>query len=138
MRFEQKDWVSLAIVIILTAVAIFQENTFLSIACVVSAGVIVAYLVWLHNDIHKAYRSLLVTVIALGVIGSSYYISNANFEKEMRRNFGRTYPSNISMPDLRCGPGDDIVLFFGPERFQIATFPYTFLYIDGNPMITYI
>jgi hypothetical protein len=53
----------------------------------------------------------------------------------MRQNFGRIYPSNIPTPDLRCGPGDDIVLFFGPERFQIAKFPYTFLYIDGDPMI---
>jgi hypothetical protein len=136
MRLERKDWVLLTIAILLPVVAIFQENTFLSNTFLAGAGIIISYLVWQHSDIHEGYRGLLITAIALSVIGSAYYISAVNFEKEMRRNYGKIYPSNVSMPNKTCGPGDDIVLFSGQNSFQMTETPYRFLYIDGDPIIT--
>ena len=136
MRLERKDWILLVIAVLLAAVAIFQENAYLSNACIILTGLIVSCLVWLHADVHKGYRGILVTAITLCVFGSAYYISSVNFEKEMRRNYGQVYPSNISTPDSRCGPGDDVALFFGPNSFQVTDFPYTFLYIDGDPIIS--
>jgi hypothetical protein len=97
MRLERKDWVLLTIAILLPVVAIFQENTFLSNTFLVVTGIIISYLVWQHSDIHEGYRGLLITAIALCVIGSAYYISAVNFEKEMRRNYGKIYPSNVSL-----------------------------------------
>ena len=136
MRLERKDWVLLTIAILLAIVALFQENTFLSNTFLMATGIIISYLVWQHSDIHKGYRNILITAIVLGVIGGAYYISAMNFEKEMRRNYGRLYPSNVAMPDKTCGPGDDVVLFSGPNSFQMAETPYTFLHIDGDPIIT--
>jgi hypothetical protein len=40
------------------------------------------------------------------------------------------------MPGKRCGPGDDTVLFSGPNTFQTTHYPYTFLYIEGKPIIS--
>jgi hypothetical protein len=137
VQLGQKDWVLLAIAVFSAAVAVFQGNTYLSVMFLVVTGAIISYLVWLHADIHKGYRGLLVSLIALSVLGGSYYISNDNFEKEMRRNYGRIYPSNIATsPQKKCGPGDDIVLYPGQNSFQISSFPYTFLTIDGRPVIS--
>ena len=44
----------------------------------------------------------------------------------------RTYLRQI----VDAGPGDDVALFFGPNSFQVTDFPYTFLYIDGDPIIS--
>ena len=66
---------------------------------------------------------------------SIWYISGVNFEKEMRRNYGRIYPDSIDVSDAACAPKDSVLLFAGSNNIQLTQFPYLFLIIDGDPII---
>jgi hypothetical protein len=137
MRLDRKDWVvSIIVVALFAAVPIFQENTYLSGVILLSLGCIISYILLSQNNIIYLAGLLLLLLVWSLIGGTEYYVSSVNFEKEMRMNYGRIYPSNEMLPDKRCAPGDDIILFSGPNSFQATTFPYTFLYIDGAPIIS--
>jgi hypothetical protein len=99
-------------------------------------GFIVSYIVFTDKDILRGTRIFRLAVIWILIWAVGYHIYNVNFEKDMRSYYGRLYPSNVFMPDKRCGPGDDTVLFSGPNTFQTTQYPYTFLYIEGKPIIS--
>ena len=137
MQLDRKDWVvGIIVVALLAGVAVFQENTYLSGVILVSLGCIISYILLSQRDIIYLARILLLLLVWSLIGGTEYYISSVNFEKEMRINYGRIYPSDVLLPDKRCAPGDDIILFSGPNSFQATDFPYTFLYIDGDPIIS--
>jgi hypothetical protein len=137
MQLDRKDWVvGVIVVALLAAVPVFQENTYLSGVMLVSLGCIISYILLIQGDIIYLAGLLLLLLVWSLIGGTQYYVSTVNFEKEMRRSYGTLYPSNVSMPDKTCGPGDDVVLFSGPNSFQMTQTPYTFLYIDGDPIIT--
>jgi hypothetical protein len=137
MRLERKDWVvGIVIAALLAAVAVFQESTYLANSILGVLGCIISYIILTHGRIEKAVRALTVTFVWILIGFTGYYIYSHNFEKEMRSYYGRVYPSNVLMPDMRCGVGDDIMLYPGQNNFQMTNFPYTFLYIDGDPIIS--
>jgi hypothetical protein len=74
MRLEPKDWILLAIAVLLAAVAIFEENTFLVVVCIGLTGLVVSSLILIHSNLQEWYRPLLITATTLSLIGSAYYI----------------------------------------------------------------
>lgn len=118
------------------AATLFQDNTYLANGILILLGCIVSYIVLLDDNIQRGAVVFRLAVIWILIWAVGYHISSVNFEKDMRSYYGRLYPSNISMIDKRCGPGDDTVLFSGPNTFQTTQYPYTFLYIDGKPIIS--
>jgi hypothetical protein len=136
MKLDQKDWVTVIFAALLAAAGLFVEDTLFSGICLFLFGSLVSYFILTRGDIHRAYRALLATAVVILVSSAVYYISNINFQKEMRRTYGRIYPGNVPVEDERCSPGSDILLFSGLNRFQVTEFPYTFLYVDGDPIIS--
>ncbi|HZZ21120.1 MAG TPA: hypothetical protein VFE60_00350 [Roseiarcus sp.] len=136
MQLENKDWViGIIVAVLLAAVAIFEDNTFLANAILIFFGPIISYFLVIRGDVIRTVRVLLLIGIWILIIGTGYYIYTRNFERDMRSYYGYIYPSNVNMPDKRCGPGDDIGLYPGANNFQMTRFPYTFLSIDGDPII---
>jgi hypothetical protein len=137
MRLDRKDWVvGIIVVALLAAVPVFEDNTYLSGVILVSLGYIISYILLSQRDIIYLAGILLLLLVWSLISGTEYYISSVNFEREMRRSYGHIYPSNVAVPDKRCASGDNILLFPGPNSFQVTEFPYTFLYIDGDPIIS--
>ena len=107
MQLDGKDWViGIIIAALLASVPVFEETTYLANSMLILIGLLISFLILRHRSIIVAIRMMLLTMVWILVFGTGYYIYSRNFEIEMRRNYGRIYPSNVETPDKACGPGD--------------------------------
>lgn len=126
MRFEKKDVILAVVATAFAVMAMVEDNSALSFVLLSIAAAAACYAVVKYEGAHRAIRAVLCGLITVGAVSLGYYISEQNFEKEMRRQYGTIYPGT----DVFDGPCDrpgTVSLFVGANTVSITEFPIDIL-----------